>query len=150
MSKNLITQLVSLLLLAFTFSGLDVKPDETAASIVDYLSNGQFFALLTYIFINLINVVVHWYKQLKADPKSFWKFTESVNFWVSAANILLGFVLLKWGIQIDPDSVNTLISNIFNKDYWGAATIFLTNILIPILKMVIKKDSRRFRAGIIK
>lgn len=137
-SKNLITQLVSLVLLAFTFSGLDVKPDETASTIVNYLSDGQFFALVTYLLINLLNVFIHWYKQLKENPGKFWLFVESVNFWVSAANILLGIVLLKWGIQIDPDSVNTLINNIFSKDYWGAATVFLTNILIPILKIVIK------------
>lgn len=142
-SKNLITQIVSLFLLAFTFSGLDVKPDETASTIVNYLSDGQFFALVTYLLINLLNVLVHWYKQLKENPKMFWKFIESVNFWVAAANILLGIVLLKWGIQIDPDSVNTLINNIFNKDYWGAATVFVTNILIPILKILIKQKDRK-------
>lgn len=142
-SKNLIVQLVSLLLLAFTFSGLDVKPDETATTIVNYLSDGQFFALLTYVLINLLNVFIHWYKQLKENPGSFWKFTESVNFWVSAVNILLGFVLLKFGIQIDPEAVNNIISLIFSKDYWEAGTVFIINILIPILKIVISKDKRK-------
>lgn len=142
-SKNLIVQLVSLLLLAFTFSGLDVKPDETATTIVNYLSDGQFFALLTYVLINLLNVFIHWYKQLKENPGSFWKFTESVNFWVSAVNILLGFVLLKFGIQIDPEAVNNFISLIFSKDYWEAGTVFIINILIPILKIVISKEKRK-------
>lgn len=142
-SKNLIVQLVSLLLLALTFSGLDVKPDETATTIVNYLSDGQFFALLTYVLINLLNVFIHWYKQLKENPGSFWKFTESVNFWVSAVNILLGFVLLKFGIQIDPEAVNNFISLIFSKNYWEAGTVFIINILIPILKIVISKDKRK-------
>lgn len=142
-SKNLITQIVSLILLAFTFSGLEVKPDETATTIVNYLSDGQFFALLTYVLINLLNVFIHWYKQLKENPGSFWKFTESVNFWVSAVNILLGFVLLKFGIQIDPEAVNNFISLIFSKDYWEAGTVFIINILIPILKIVISKDKRK-------
>lgn len=142
-SKNLITQLVSLLLLAFTFSGLDVKPDETATTIVNYLSDGQFFALITYILINLMNVVIHWYKQLKTDPKSFWKFTESVNFWMSAANILLGIILVKWGIPIDPKVVNDFISLIFSKEYWEAGTVFIMNILLPIIKIIIDKNKRK-------
>lgn len=143
MSKNLITQLVSLCLLAFTFSGLDVNPDATASTIVDYLSNGQFIALLTYILINLLNVFIHWYNQLKADPKSFWKFTESVNFWVAAANILLGIILLKWGIPIDPEAVKSFIGLIFSKEYWEAGTVFLMNILIPLLKLLIDKKNRK-------
>lgn len=143
MSKNLITQIVSLCLLAFTFSGLDVNPDATASTIVDYLSNGQFIALLTYILINLLNVFIHWYNQLKADPKSFWKFTESVNFWMAVANIVIGLVLLKTGIQINAEAVNNVISLIFSKEYWEAGTVFLMNILIPILKIVIKKEDRK-------
>lgn len=142
-SKNLITQLVSLLLLAFTFSGLGVNPDETATTIVNYLSDGQFFALVTYILINLLNVFIHWYNQLKADPKSFWKFTESVNFWVAAVNILLGIVLLKFGIQVDAEAVNNVISLIFSKDYWEAGTVFIINILIPVLKIIIKPKDRK-------
>lgn len=142
-SKNLITQIVSLILLAFTFSGLDVKPDETASTIVDYLTNGQFFALITYLLINLLNVFVHWYKQLKENPKMFWKFVESVNFWVAVANIILGTVLLNFGIQIDPESIQNFIALIFSKDYWGAGTVFITNILIPILKILIKQKDRK-------
>jgi hypothetical protein len=142
-SKNLITQLVSLLLLAFTFSGLDVKPDETAETIVNYLSNGQFYALLLYVMINLVNVFVHWYKTLKENPGKFWCFTESVNFWVAAANILLGVVLLKWGIQIDPEAVKSFIGLIFSKEYWEAGTVLIINILIPLLKIIIKPKDRK-------
>lgn len=143
MSKNLITQLVSLCLLAFTFSGLAVNPDETATTIVNYLSDGQFIALITYVLINLLNVVIHWYQTLKNDPKGFWKFVESVNFWVAAANILLGFILLEWGIPIDPEAVHNFIALIFSKEYWEAGTVFLMNILIPVLKFVIKKEDRK-------
>lgn len=142
-SKNLITQLVSLLLLAFTFSGLGVNPDETASTIVDYLSNGQFFALLTYILINLANIVYHWIIQLKTDSSKFWSFTESVNFWLALANIVTGTILLNTGIQIDPDSVKSLVENIFNKDYWNAAVVFVSNILIPIIKILIDKKARK-------
>ena len=143
MSKNLITQLVSLLLLAFTFSGLDVNPDATADTIVNYLSDGQFFALLTYIFINLINVFVHWYKTLKENPGKFWCFIESVNFWMAAANILLGIILVKWGIPIDKEAVNNVISLLFSKEYWEAGTVFIMNILIPVLKIIIKPKDRK-------
>lgn len=142
-SKNLITQIVSLILLAFTFSGLEVKPDETATTIVNYLSDAQWFALITYVLINLLNVFIHWFNQLKSDPKSFWKFTESVNFWVSFANIILGVMLLRYGIQIDPEAVKGFITLIFSKDYWGAGTVFLTNILIPILKVIINREKRK-------
>lgn len=142
-SKNLITQLVSLLLLAFTFSGLDVQPNETASTIVDYLSNGQFFVLLTYILLNLANVVYHWIKQLKEDSSKFWTFTESVNFWLSLANIITGLILLNTGIQIDPESVQSFVHAIFNKDYWNAAVVFISNIAIPIIKILIDKKLRK-------
>lgn len=142
-SKNLITQIVSLILLAFTFSGLEVKPDETASTIVNYLSDGQFFALLTYVLINLANIVYHWIIQLKQDSSKFWSFTESVNFWLALANIITGLVLLNTGINIDPDSVKSLVENIFNKDYWNAAVVLVSNILIPIIKILIDKKARK-------
>lgn len=142
-SKNLITQIVSLILLAFTFSGLEVKPDETASTIVNYLSDGQFFALLTYVLINLANIVYHWIIQLKQDSSKFWSFTESVNFWLALANIITGLVLLNTGIKIDPDSVKSLVENIFNKDYWNAAVVLVSNILIPIIKILIDKKARK-------
>lgn len=143
LSKNLITQIVSLILLAFTFSGLGVNPDETANTIVDYLSNGQYFALITYVMINLLNVIIHWINQLKTEPKKFWSFIESVNFWVAAINIVLGILLLKYGIVINPDDVKTFISLIFSKDYWEAGTVFIINILIPVLKILIPKENRK-------
>ena len=142
-SKNLITQIVSLILLAFTFSSLEVKPDETASTIVNYLSDGQFFALLTYVLINLANIVYHWIIQLKQDSSKFWSFTESVNFWLALANIITGLVLLNTGINIDPDSVKSLVENIFNKDYWNAAVVLVSNILIPIIKILIDKKARK-------
>ena len=142
-SKNLITQIVSLILLAFTFSGLGVNPDETAGTIVNYLSDGQYFALVTYILINLLNVFIHWIQQLKENPKKFWSFIESVNFWVAAINIILGILLLKYGIQIDQNAVKDFISLIFSKDYWEAGTVFIINILIPLLKILIPKTQRK-------
>lgn len=142
-SKNLITQIVSLILLAFTFSGLEVKPDETASTIVNYLSDGQFFALLTYILINLANIEYHWIIQLKQDSSKFWSFVESVNFWVAFANIGTGILLLKYGIVINAEDVKSFISLIFSKDYIEAGSVFIINILIPIIKILIPKTQRK-------
>ena len=142
-SKNLITQIVSLILLAFTFSGLEVKPDETASTIVNYLSDGQFFALLTYILINLANIQYHWIIQLKQDSSKFWSFVESVNFWVAFANIGTGILLLKYGIVINAEDVKSFISLIFSKDYIEAGSVFIINILIPIIKILIPKTQRK-------
>ena len=142
-SKNLITQIVSLILLAFTFSGLEVKPDETASTIVNYLSDGQFFALLTYVLINLANIEYHWIIQLKQDSSKFWSFVESVNFWVAFANIGTGILLLKYGIVINAGDVKSFISLIFSKDYIEAGSVFIINILIPIIKILIPKTQRK-------
>lgn len=140
--KNLIIQLVSFVLLAFTYSGLSLNPDETANTIVDHLSNGQFVALISYLVLNVANVFVHWIKQLKTDPSKFWAFVDSVNFWVAAANIIASIVLLYTGVQLDPASLQEFVSLLFSKEYWGAATVFVANILIPILKILIKKENR--------
>ena len=80
---------------------------------------------------------------MKADPKSFWKFTESVNFWVAAVNILLGIVLLTFGIQVAAEAVNNVISFIFSQDYWEAGTVFIINILMPIFKILIKPKDQK-------
>jgi hypothetical protein len=142
-SLNGITQILSWVLLAFTFSGLDVNPDTVANTIVSYLTNEQFFALISYVVLNLANVFIHWIKQLKTDPGKFWSFFESVNFWVAGSNIVLGLVLLNLGIEIDPVAVKTFIELIFSREYWEAGTMLLVNIILPVLKTLISKKQRK-------
>lgn len=139
-SKNLAAQLLSVVLLAFTFSGLAI-PDtqEPASKIVDYLYNGQFFALLTYLLVNLANIFWHWYKQLKTDSSKFFDFVHSINFWVAFFNVITGIILLNTGIQISQEDVKEVITLIFSKDYLNAGYVFLINILLPILKTIFKK-----------
>ena len=141
--KNVYAQILSLILLAFTFSGLSVNPDEVSTRIIDYLSNGQFVALLSYLVINLGNIFIHWYQQWKSDPKKLLAFVDSVNFWIGVGNIILSIVLLTTGININPESLQEVITLVFSKDWWGAATVFVANILIPLLKTFIKKEDRK-------
>ena len=143
--KNLWAQIISAILLAFTFSGLALpgSPDEVAGTIVQNLSDKQFIALGIYILVNLLNVFVHWINQLKLNPKKIWAFVDSVNFWVAIANIILGIVLMKFGIQIDIKDVENFIALIMSKEYWEAGTVLIANILIPILKAIINKKDRK-------
>ena len=143
MKKNLFVQLLSLVFLAFTFSGLAIDPDTAASTIVNHLSDKQFIALAIYLLVNVGNIFVHWIEQLKEDSTKFWKFTESVNFWLGFANVVTALVLLTTGITIDPDAVHNFVVLIFNQEYWSAATVFLANILIPVIKSLIGREKRK-------
>lgn len=138
-SKNKITQIVSWIILAFTFSGFAGDPKIWGEAIVNNLSNGQFLGLLTFIAINGINLGIHWYEQLKEDPSKFWLFLKSHNFWLTGANILGGILLVNTGINISEETFSNFISLIFSEDYWEAGSLFVANILLPIVKSLVNK-----------
>lgn len=138
-SSNLVTQLVSFVLWVLAINGLQVQPDQVAGDLVTSITTAN-YSLLIITFVNLGNVLLKWYQTIKGQKLPWLATFYNPQFWVNAGNIVAA-LLMYGGITLAPGTTEQVVALIFNHQWRELAGVAVTNLLFPILQMLIRKPS---------
>lgn len=146
-STNYIVNVVSVILYAFSLSGLNIDPDATAAQIITVLTTGNYTALFV-LLLNLGNSLFQWIKTLRTDFDMFWSFLRSTNWWTSFLNMAVGLVIYAgYLLPTDiPAELSTEVAQYAAEGSWLVALIALVSNVANILIHKLTKNPAKIAA----
>lgn len=137
--SNIITQLVSFVLWVLAINGLQVQPDQVAGDLVTSITTAN-YSLLIITVVNFGNVLFYWVQTIKGKKLPWAATFYNPQFWVNAGNIVAA-LLMYGGITLAPGTTEQVVSMVFNHQWRELAGVAVTNLLFPILQMLVRKPS---------
>lgn len=137
---NIVTQLVSLVLWAFAFAGLEIAPDQVAQDgYVAVITKN--WPLLAIVIVNALGSVYKWWQTWKTNKPNFLMFLTSTNWWTSFGNIVAALLLQFTGIVLPVDAAQKITQFIFSADWIGLSGYILP-VIFGLLSNLITKKKR--------
>ncbi len=144
-SPNFIARVLIFILSIFTLFGIQLPeaPEAISTNIINALSSGGYFALISIIGISVIMPVVNF---VKSKPMLDFKsavlsLVGSPNFWIYLGNFVFGMIIL-YGIEIPAKTAEQLTGAIYSKDWTSMLVIAITNIFDPIVRYLRDKKNQ--------
>jgi len=137
-SVNFAVQIATAILWALTFSGLQIDPAQTAADLVQTVVQQNWFELVSILVLNTGNAIYHWVQTLRENPKNFWSFLHSLNWWLTFGNVVASAFTL-FGFNIPTDAVAAVVQMAWEHKWVEAAGATIFNILLPLIKRTVPK-----------
>lgn len=134
---------ISLLIALFSgFTLIDIQlpsPAEVLANeAVTIFTTGGTWSLLGWLVSSFSGVVVLIYQKWKSKELNFSGLAGNVNLWLLVASIGTAFAL-RFGINIPAGALGDLVQQIYAGSYLGAAGIFISQILNPLIRFIQSK-----------
>lgn len=139
--NNLLTNIIVLVLSAFTISGLEIDAAITGAELAEAIQSQQ-WQLIAIAGVSLINPVVHWINQLKQDASLFWQFLRSTNWWTNAVTIILSVIVMYTGLNIDPEISGEIVQLVADQEWINLIILILLNVITPVSHIIAKKPDK--------
>jgi ABC-type uncharacterized transport system permease subunit len=133
--SNLVTQIVSVIILALSASGLNVTATDFS-QIIEFVENGKWLALGLFL-VNIGKSVTSWVKTWRETPTLLLQFLRSTNWWTSFANMVVA-IITGFGVII-PDEVTQAVPDVISYALSGQWSLLITAIVANITNILIHR-----------